>query len=231
MGIIRVTAVTGLMIYVFYESVLFAPLFVPVWFVYLKDWAEDICRKKEKLFRQQFKDSIQSMASALKTGYSVENSIREAARDLCTMYEKHTRIRKEYERMCRQLDMKIPVESILSEFAGRTQQEDVEDFVHVFSEAKQRGGDSISIIQNALRTISQKIETENEIQTMIASGKLEFQIMCIVPFFIILYMKLTFGEFLSVLYGNPGGIIVMTVCLCVYMAAYSLGRRIIHIEV
>ncbi len=33
---------------------------------------------------------------------------------------------------------------------------------------------------------------------MFASKKLEFEIMCAVPFFIILYMKLTFGEFLSV---------------------------------
>ena len=40
---------------------------------------------------------------------------------------------------------------------------------------------------------------------MIASNKLEFEIMCAVPFAIILYMKLTFGEFLSVLYGKYGG--------------------------
>ena len=66
---------------------------------------------------------------------------------------------------------------------------------------------------------------------MIASEKLEFNIMCTVPFTIILYMKLTFGEFLSVLYGNPAGAAVMTVCVCVYMAAYSLGRRIVRIEV
>ena len=66
---------------------------------------------------------------------------------------------------------------------------------------------------------------------MIASKKLEFDIMCAVPFVIILYMKLTFGEFLSVLYGNAVGMIIMTVCLCVYLAAYRIGRKIIRIEV
>ena len=66
---------------------------------------------------------------------------------------------------------------------------------------------------------------------MIASNKLEFEIMCAVPFVIILYMKMTFGDFLNVLYGNMAGVIVMTVCLCVYIAAYCIGRRIIRIEV
>lgn len=79
--------------------------------------------------------------------------------------------------------------------------------------------------------ISGKIDTEQEIQTMFASKKLEFEIMCAVPFFIILYMKLTFGEFLSVLYENAAGRCFMTICLIAYIAAYSFGRKIIHIEV
>ena len=85
--------------------------------------------------------------------------------------------------------------------------------------------------QHAVKIISGKIDTEQEIQTMFASKKLEFEIMCAVPFFIILYMKLTFGEFLSVLYENAAGRCFMTICLIAYIAAYSFGRKIIHIEV
>ena len=188
-------------------------------------------KKKEEEFREQFKDSIEEVAAALKTGHSVENAIREVQKDMASLYEKDSRIRKEYDRMCHQMDMKMPVEAVLSEFAERTGQEDVEDFVNVFAAAKRSGGDSISIIRSAVRIISEKIETEKEIQTMIASEKLEFNIMCAVPFAIILYMKLTFSEFLGVLYGNRAGAAVMTVCVCVYMAAYSLGRKIIRVEV
>ena len=188
-------------------------------------------KKKEEEFREQFKDSIEAVAAALKTGHSVENAIREVQKDMASLYEKDSRIRKEYDRMCHQMDMKMPVEAVLSGFAERTGQEGVEDFVNVFAAAKRSGGDSISIIRSAVRIISEKIETEKEIQTMIASEKLEFNIMCAVPFAIILYMKLTFSEFLSVLYGNRAGAAVMTVCVCVYMAAYSLGRKIIRVEV
>ena len=179
----------------------------------------------------QFRDSIQAAASALKAGYSVENAIREAGRDIAPMYGEDTRIRIEYARMTHQLDMNMTAEDVLSGFAERTGQEDVENFVNVFSAAKKSGGDSIAVIRNAVKLISGKIDTEKEIETMIASQKLEFNIMGAVTFVIILYMKLTFGECLSVLYGNPAGAAVMTVCLCVYLSAYWLGRKIICIEV
>ena len=179
----------------------------------------------------QFRDSIQEMSAVLKAGYSVENAIREVSRELIPLYDKDTRIRKEYNLMTHQIDMKMPAAEVLEKFAERTGQEDVEDFVNVFAAAKKSGGDSITIIRNSVRIIRGKIDTEKEIQTMIASKKLEFDIMCAVPFVIILYMKLTFGEFLSVLYGNAAGMIIMTVCLCVYLAAYRIGRKIIRIEV
>ena len=231
LGAVQTTGIFLLILYVFYGTFIIAPVFLPVWFLYMRDWIADTAEKKEQQFRMQFRDSIQEMSAVLKAGYSVENAIREVNRELIPLYDKDTRIRKEYNLMIHQIDMKMPAAEVLEKFAERTGQEDVEDFVNVFAAAKKSGGDSITIIRNSVRIISGKIDTEKEIQTMIASKKLEFDIMCVVPFVIILYMKLTFGEFLSVLYGNAAGMIIMTVCLCVYLAAYRIGRKIIRIEV
>ena len=231
LGAVQTTGIFLLILYVFYGTFIIAPVFLPVWFLYMRDWIADTEGKKEQQFRMQFRDSIQEMSAVLKAGYSVENAIREVNRELIPLYDKDTRIRKEYNLMTHQIDMKMPASEVLEKFAERTGQEDVEDFVNVFAAAKKSGGDSITIIRNSVRIISGKIDTEKEIQTMIASKKLEFDIMCVVPFVIILYMKLTFGEFLSVLYGNAAGMIIMTVCLCVYLAAYRIGRKIIRIEV
>ena len=129
------------------------------------------------------------------------------------------------------MDMNMTAEDVLRGFAERTGQEDIENFVNVFAAAKRSGGDSIAIIRDAVKIISGKIDTEKEIQTMLASKKMEFDIMCAVPFAIILYMKLTFGGFLNVLYGNMAGAAVMSICICVYMGAYVYGRKIIRIEV
>lgn len=85
-----------LITYVFYES--FLPIFfmIPIWVIYARDGLRDLCRKKEKEFRVQFSNAIQAMGAALKAGYSVENAIREAEKDLAPMYEENVRIRKEF---------------------------------------------------------------------------------------------------------------------------------------
>lgn len=230
-GIAKTTGIFLLMLYIFYESLLPGAVLFPIWFLYFREWLKDLSRKKEQEFRIQFRDSIQAMSTALKAGCSVEHAIREAGKDLSALYGKGTRIRREYERMSHQLDLKMAAGGVLEDFAERTGLEDVENFVRVFASAKKSGGDSIAIIRNAVRIISGKIDTEKEIQTLLASKKLEFEIMCAVPFVIILYMKLTFGEFLSVLYDSTAGTVVMSVCLAVYLAAYQLGRKITSIEV
>lgn len=230
-GVLKAVFLIMLMAYIFYGSFIVLPVFIPVWIIYMRSWITDMAKKKEKDFTSQFRDGIQSVSAALKAGYSTENSIREAQKDLKSLYGEDARIMKEFSRMSHQLDLNMTVENILHEFSERTGQEDVENFVNVFTAAKKSGGDSIAIIRNAVRIISDKIDTEREIQTVLASKKLEFNIMCAVPFFIILYMKITFGEFINVLYGNTAGAAVMTVCLSVYLTACIIGRKIIRIEV
>ncbi|MBU3839785.1 MAG: type II secretion system F family protein [Candidatus Ruminococcus intestinipullorum] len=200
-------------------------------YLYLRGWYQECTRKKEQLFREQFKEGIQAMLTALNVGYSVENAIHEAKKDMCALYKKKNRMMKELDIMTHQLEVNLSVEEVLLQFASRVHSEDVENFVKVFSIAKRMGGNSIEIIQNAVDIIGEKTEVEREIQTILASKKLEFQIMCVIPFCIIFYMRSAFPEFMSVLYGNFIGVIFMTICLLLYMAAYNIGKKIVQIEV
>ena len=117
------------------------------------------------------------------------------------------------------------------DFSHRVKEEDVENFVTVFGAAKRLGGDSIAIIRHAADAIGEKMEVEREIQVMLTSKKLEFKIMCVIPFVIILYMRSAFPEFMAVLYGNLAGTLFMTICLMVYLTAYQLGKKMTQIEV
>ena len=138
------------------------------------------------------------------------------------------------ERMVRELDMNLTAEQVLTSFSKRVnQKEDVNNFVTVFAAAKRTGGDSISILKETVRIIGGKIETEREIQTVLAAKRLEFHVMCVIPLGMIGYMRMAFPEFLNVLYGNIPGVLLMTApgCMVVYLFAYRLGNRIIKIDV
>lgn len=55
--------------------------------------------------------------------------------------------------------------------------------------------------------------------------------MNIMPFGMIIYLRITSPEFIEPLYGNLFGAAVMSVCLVVYAAAFMLGRKITDIKV
>ena len=140
-------------------------------------------------------------------------------------------ILRELEIMVRQIRVQVPVEQAVEELSERTKLPDVESFAGVFVTAKRSGGNLMSIIRNTADQIGDKIDVKREIDTMLAAKKYEFQVMSVIPFGIVLYMTVSFPEFMGNLYGNIAGRGVMTGCLIIYLGAYGLGRKIIEIEV
>lgn len=88
-----------------------------------------------------------------------------------------------------------------------------------------------AIIKSSVETIKTKIESENEIRTLVSAKGNEFKLMVVIPVAVLLYMRLFSGGFMDALYGNIPGIIFMTICLAVYIAAVFGGFRILDIHV
>ncbi len=226
-GIVTIVVIS----YLFYRTWACAILFSPYLIWYMKSWEKQAIKKKQADFRLQFKEAILSLSTALNVGYSVENAMQETIRDLRDIYKKNELILRELSYMVRQMQMNVPAEKVLTEWAGRTGDEDVQTFVTVFAMAKRSGGDTLAIIRNVVRQMGEKIDVEREVETVMTAKKLEFRVMTIIPFGMIAYLRLSFPEFLDVLYGNVAGAIVMTICLVIYVGAYEMGRRIVEIEV
>lgn len=217
--------------YLFYESVIAFLLLTPVGVWRFLCWEEECIRKKQREFQEQFREAIQSISASMRAGYSVENAMKETKKDLSVLYNENIAIQRELTHMVRQIYLQIPMEQIMEEWADRVCQEDVRNFVNVFVMAKKSGGNMIGIIKSSTDQIRDKLEVRAEIETMLAARKYEFKVMSAIPFGMIGYMKISFPEFMDILYGNPLGIGVMSVCLAVYFGAYVLGERIVNIEV
>lgn len=217
--------------YLFYGNLYWAILFSPYLIWYIKSWEKHTIKKKKEQFRLQFKEAIQSLAAALGVGYSVENALKETVKDLSGLYKKDDVILKECSYMIRQLQMNVPIETSMQEFAQRTGEEDVQTFVTVFCMAKRSGGDTMEIIRSVVRQMGDKIDVEREIETILTAKKLELRILTIVPLGMVAYLKWSFPELTRILYGNTLGVVVMSVCLIIYVIAYELGKRMVEIEV
>lgn len=204
---------------------------IPFGVIYYRRCMEKIIRRKQQEFERQFQDALQSLGAQLHIGYSMENAVKEVQKDIQMMYKPNTVIVREFTYMVRQLNLNVTAEQAWKDFADRVALPEVESFATVFVLSKRSGGDSIAIIQNAVKQIGERAEVKREIETVIAAKKLEFQVMAVIPFGIIGYMRLSFPEFMEVLYGNGLGICFMSGCLGLYFAAWKFGCRIVEIEV
>ena len=218
----------GAVDYLFYQN---PWLMFPVTVFFLKWKKKGLIRERKKNLNYQFKDALNALSVAVQAGYSVENAVMACSRDLERLYPQETDIVREFHYMETQLKVSVPVEELFMSFGDRSGIEDIENFAAVFYTAKRTGGDMNRIIQTSSRMLGDKIDVRREIETTLAAKKAEQMIMSLMPAGIILYLKMTSPGFLEVLYGNPFGILAMSLCLAIYGFSYWLGRRIVDIEV
>lgn len=223
--------VLSLIGYLFYRSVLAVILLSPMLYFFYMEKRKDLAKKQQQMLNLEFREGIQALSAALSAGFSVENSFREAYRDLEVLYGRDRLIVREFGFMIHQLEMNETVEKILEDFAARSGLDDVKSFAAVFSTAKRSGGDLVEIIKNTVNRMSDKIEVKREITTMLSEKQLEQRIMNWIPFLIILYVGISSPGFLDILYHNPLGTIIMSVCLFIYGISFYMGKKIVDIEV
>ena len=190
-----------------------------------------IWEKNNKRLKSQFRELLLSMATNLKVGYSPENAFLETYVDLVNLYGKTNKIFYELETVKKGLSINISFEKLLQDFEKRCEVEEITEFVDIFCLAKRTGGNLVEIIDSSANIISQKIAMDEEIEVILRAGKLERQIMMIIPFLIILYIECTNKNFFSVLYRNPAGIVIMSVCLAVYFVAVKVSAKIINVRI
>ena len=217
--------------FLFYKSIWVMLILLPVPVLYLCWQRKQLIQERKRRLDYQFKDALNSMSVAVQAGYSVENAISACVRDLRQLYENGADILEEFQYIESQQHVSIPVEELFLDLGRRSGVEDIENFAEVFYAAKRTGGDMDKVIQKTARMLGDKIDVKKEIEATLAAKKSEQMIMSLMPAGIILYMRLTSPGFLDVMYGNPFGICVMTICLGIYVGAYWMGRRIVDIEI
>jgi len=188
-------------------------------------------KRRVRILGIQFRDAIASALTSLKAGYSIENAFKEAGRDMELLYGKKSPICKELKRIYKGLANNIPLEKLIGRLGKESGNPDIEEFAEVFAVAKRSGGNMTDIIGRTIAVISRKMDVEKEIDVLISSKRLEAGIMNFVPFFIIFYISITSNGFFAPLYHNVVGVILMTVCMIVYFAAYLLSQKIVNITI
>ena len=197
---------------------------------YFREKRRTLMRKRLKGLRNDLKEFLNALIAALQTGRSIENAFTEALHDTARYLEKETPFVLEMKKICSGIGVGEPLERLLLDFSYRSHLEELEYFAEVFSIGKRSGGNLIGIMKNTIRMIQERMDAEEEIYTVLAEKQTEFQVMCVIPFGIILYLRISAGNLLDSLYGNGMGVLIMAACLVVYGGCYIYGKRILEIK-
>lgn len=179
----------------------------------------------------EFKELLRIVTANLKAGYSIENAWAAAETDFQNMYPLGCRMQEELQRIIRKLSLNVPIEQAIFEFAQQSGHSDIISFAEVLYTAKRSGGNLVHMMEHASNLIAEKIEVEQEIQVLLSGKKMEQRIMCSMPIFMLLYLRIMNPGYLDSMYHNLIGNTIMTICMLGIAAAACWGSRIMRIEV
>ena len=172
-----------------------------------------------------------SLSANMAAGYSIESAFAPVYQELAGMYQGSSYIEKEVMIILKGLEINSDVDVLLGDLAKRSQVKDIEEFAHIVVVAKRSGGNLIRMMKKMVQNMEERIEVEDEIDTMLTAKRLEQNIMSAMPFVIILYLRVCNPGYMDVLYGNIPGASLMTVCLGLIVMTILWGRKIININV
>lgn len=228
---IKSTGVVLLFSYFFYRSIWAALLLSPLIIFLLKKEKKHLLKKKKEELKQQFKEAILIIASNLKAGYSIENAFLETGAVMEQLFGSTSIIVRIMQFIKSGLKNNIPLEKQLRIIGDKSGIEEIKEFAEVFEIVKLQGGNMVQIMEQTSILISQRLETDKEIEVMLSAKKFEQKIMNGIPFFFLAYLEVTSPGFFAVLYHNITGVIFMSICLLLYLSAYEMSERLIDITV
>ncbi len=211
----------------FYRSLWAVPVLLPLGALYFRRCIERQCQKNKQELTIQFKECILSVANSLRTGYALENAFLESREDIRMLYGEQSTMYRELELIRRGMILNITLEELIGDLAKRSGIEEIEQFSAILNIAKRGGGNVTQIIRTTAEVISNKVETMQEMLTMLQGRRLEQKVMEVMPFGISLYIAAAYPGYFGTLYHSMTGIAVMTLCLAVYVGAYLLGEKIL----
>lgn len=217
--------------YLFYRKILAFLFMLPVPYLWFRYKVKERNQTRKKELNYQFRDALNMLSVSLRAGYSMENGLIEAEKDMRKLNGSGSEMVQELSYINRQIKLSIPVEELLTDLAARSEVEDIKDFASVFRIARKTGGNLAEIVTDCAGRISEKIEVDKAIEMAVAAKKFEQTIMSCMPCGIILYMQLTSPGFFDGLYGTLFGVVFMSICLILYVVSFWTGRRIVRIEV
>ena len=187
--------------------------------------------KRRKKLREQFYDMLEAMSVAMRSGNPVVKALQSARGDLLLLYTESADIIRELDIIIGQFYNAVPLSVSFAHFAERSGLEDVASFASVYATIEGKSSRADEIVRETQQIISDKMQIEMEIDTLMTAAKSEVNIMLCMPLVILGVIGYAGAGFMDAIYTTPVGRLVASGGLIVFCICYVLARKFSDVEV
>ncbi len=227
------TAVAGLLIsYLMYRNIIFSLIVVPLVPKVRGAAASLLADRRRRRYMDEFKDFLFMASTSIGAGRSMKDAIAESIPSLRSIHGSDSvlagELSKAYERMHVGGENDV---TVLMDLAAASNEEDVYDFVTIYSICKITGASLITALSRAASVIIDKMTIEREVQELVRRKKSEGMIIFIMPVLVILFLNLCAPDYIAPLYGTLAGRLIMTGVVASAAGIYLLIQKIVKIDI
>jgi tight adherence protein B len=176
-------------------------------------------------FESQLPEGLELIGRALRAGHALTGGIKLAADEF------DDPLGPEFEKTLDEINFGISVTDALKNLAGRIDCPDLRYFIVSVILQRESGGNLAEIIDNIAYLIRERFKFRGKVQVLSAEGKLTAIILVALPFFVLIVLYFMNPAYLSVLFDESAGRIVVGIALSMMVVGIIVIKKVINIKV
>ena len=187
--------------------------FIPRWYLGHRRKA------RQKAFANQLGDTLVLMSNALKTGYSISQSIDTVASRASPP------ISQEFDRVAREINLGAPLEESLGRMVQRVASGDMDMVMTAIGIQRKIGGNLAEILDNIAETIRDRVRISGEMQTLTAQARGSGYMITGMPIVLGVFMYFVTPQYFKPMTEQFIGIVMLAIAgLFVFLGQLIMGK-------
>ncbi|HEX8071709.1 MAG TPA: type II secretion system F family protein [Pyrinomonadaceae bacterium] len=182
-------------------------------------------RKRLNLFLEQLPDTLELMSRALAAGHAFAESLHMVASEMPDPVAGE--FRKTYEEQNLGLSVKLALENL----AARVPLLDLKMCVTAIMIQRETGGNLAEILEKVAHTIRERFRILEDLRTLTTSSRMSAWILCGLPIFVALAVTALNPEYMSVLWRDSRGHVLIAVAMGLQLLGMLVIRKILRIKI
>jgi tight adherence protein B len=181
--------------------------------------------RRLRAFNDQLSDTINLMVNGIRAGYSVMQAMEAVSEEMGPP------ISEEFGRVVKEVQLGLTLEQSLDNMLRRITSDDLDMMITAIKVQREVGGNLAEVLDAISYTIRERIRIKGEIRALTSYGRGAGNLLTAIPIILSGVIYLISPEFMSQLFSDPCGWIMIGTSIAGIVVGYLVIRKIVDIEV